>query len=131
MVIVFVDFSDVDIMDIYSFSVDMLGIQGEVINNGDGIFIYLVNGVFDGLVVGEIMIDIFIYMVIDDSGVFNDSVIEIVIIIIMGINDVLILVEGSIIVNEDGGVVNFDLFGIGDDVDSDDDGFIFKYIIIG
>lgn len=100
-------------------------------NNGNGSFIYLVNGVFDGLVVGEIMIDIFIYMVIDDSGVVNDSVIEMVMIIIIGINDIFILVVGSFVVGEDGGVVNFDFLIIGDDVDSDDDGFIFIYFISG
>lgn len=50
-------------------------------NNGDGMFIYNINGVFEYLVVGEIVIDSFIYIVDDGNG---GILIEIVIIIIIG-----------------------------------------------
>lgn len=86
--ILIVDFIDVDVNDLYSYLVNMIDILGEVIDNGDGMFDYDLNGVFEVLVVGEIIIDIFKYMVWDLVG---KLLMVIVMVMIIGENDVLMV----------------------------------------
>lgn len=88
VIMLIVDFMDVDINDIYIYLVNIVDMLGVVINNGDGIFDYDLNGVFEVLVVGEIIIDIFKYMVWDVVG---KLLIVMVMVMIMGENDVLMV----------------------------------------
>lgn len=54
-----------------------------------------------------------------------------VIVIVIGVNDVLILVDVFVFVDEDGVFVDVDFVVFGGDVDSDDDGFMLIYFVIG
>ncbi|WP_303623692.1 Ig-like domain-containing protein [Shimia sp. CNT1-13L.2] len=128
VVTVAADFSDVDVTDTHTFSVDDTGTLGSVTNNGDGTFTYDANGQFEGLAEGETTTDTFTYTVDDGNG-GTDT--ETATITVTGKNDAPTLMAGLGNAVEDGPSVDVDLSVLGDDVDSDNDGTTLTYSITG
>ncbi|WP_310619318.1 tandem-95 repeat protein [Flexibacterium corallicola] len=62
------NFTDPDVSDTHTFSVNTNGTLGTVINNGDGTFRYDPNGAFESLGAGQIITDAFTYTVDDGNG---------------------------------------------------------------
>jgi len=81
-------YSDVDLADTHTFSIDTTGTTGSVTDNGDGTFSYDPNGQFDALADGESATDTFTYTVNDGNG---GVVTETVTITITGTNDVPVI----------------------------------------
>ena len=61
-------YTDVDVGDSHSFSIDKTGTKGKVIDNGNGTFSYDPNGAFTSLKAGATATDTFHYTVTDGSG---------------------------------------------------------------
>ncbi|WP_084299122.1 Ig-like domain-containing protein [Bradyrhizobium sp. WSM1743] len=61
-------FTDADLSDTFTFSIDPTGMVGKVINNNDRTFTYDPNGKFEYLSVGETAADSFTYSVTDNHG---------------------------------------------------------------
>ncbi|WP_193777050.1 Ig-like domain-containing protein [Pseudovibrio sp. Ad13] len=72
-------YSDVDISDTHSFSVDTTNTLGSVAVNDDGTFAYDPNGQFEDLAVGETTSDSFSYSVTDSSGVTSINTVTVTI----------------------------------------------------
>src|SRR4029078_5635070 len=62
------DFTDADVTDSHSFSIDTTGTLGSVTNNHDGTFGYDPNGAFESLAAGETATDTFTYTLEDGHG---------------------------------------------------------------
>jgi len=58
-------------------SVDTTGLQGSLVNRGDGTFTYDPNGVFDALPVGKTRNDVFSYTIEDDQGATASTTVSI------------------------------------------------------
>ncbi|MEX0285798.1 MAG: VCBS domain-containing protein [Paracoccaceae bacterium] len=93
------DFTDVDANDAHTFSVDITGTLGSVINNGNGTFDYGPNGAFEALAEGETATDTFTYTVDDGNGGMST---ETVTITVTGQNDAPVALEVTDAVDEDG-----------------------------
>src|SRR4029077_13916751 len=61
-------YTDVDALDIHTFTIDTTGTQGAVVNNGNGTFSYDPHGHFESLSVGHTATDTFTYTVSDNHG---------------------------------------------------------------
>ncbi|MEP4441960.1 MAG: Ig-like domain-containing protein, partial [Hyphomicrobiales bacterium] len=61
-------YTDLDVTDTHTFSVNTTGTLGTVVNNNDGTFSYDPNGQFESLAVGETASDTFTYTVDDGNG---------------------------------------------------------------
>ena len=81
-------FTDIDVGDTHSFTVDTTGTVGAVTNNLDGTFDYDPSGAFDGLADGVTATDTFTYTVTDNNGLSST---ETVTITITGANDAPVL----------------------------------------
>jgi VCBS repeat-containing protein len=77
-------YSDADLSDTHSISIDTSGTAGLVTDNGDGTFSYDANGQFEHLAAGETATDTFTYTVDDGNG-GTDT--ETVTVTITGAND--------------------------------------------
>ncbi|MDT8442482.1 MAG: Ig-like domain-containing protein, partial [Desulfuromonadales bacterium] len=73
------DYSDIDVSDTHSFSVDTTGTVGLVTNNGDGTFDYDPNGQFESLSVGDEATDTFQYTVTDVNGLSDTKTVTVTI----------------------------------------------------
>lgn len=98
-VILTADFSDIDLLDMHSFSVDTASTTGNVTNNGDGTFSYDPGGQFDHLAAGQQVIDTFEYTVDDGNGGTSTAMAEVT---INGVNDAPTAQNGAGAVVEDG-----------------------------
>jgi VCBS repeat-containing protein len=61
-------FVDPDANDAHTFTIDVTGTLGQVVDNGDGTFTYDAAGQFESLAAGETATDTFSYTVIDSHG---------------------------------------------------------------
>ncbi|WP_323782972.1 beta strand repeat-containing protein [Thalassovita sp.] len=93
------DFTDVDLSDNHTFSLETIATTGNVTNNGDGTFSYDTNGLFEYLAVGETATDSFIYTVDDGNGGSDKGTVTIT---ITGENDDPVANAVAAAVGEDG-----------------------------
>ncbi|HRF09478.1 MAG TPA: Ig-like domain-containing protein, partial [Xanthobacteraceae bacterium] len=93
------NFSDIDVSDTHTFTVNAAETQGAVTNNNDGTFTYVANGAYEYLAAGETATDTFTYTVTDNNGASSTATVTIT---ITGQNDgpVALAVAGG--ANEDG-----------------------------
>ncbi|MCP4786979.1 MAG: tandem-95 repeat protein, partial [Fuerstiella sp.] len=111
------DFTDVEVGDSHTFSVNDSGTLGSVINNGDGTFTYSANGQFEHLSEGETATDSFDYIVNDGNGGTSTATATIT---IFGQNDGPVTSNvnaGS--VEEDDAAVTIDLLANATDAEND------------
>jgi len=99
------DFTDVDVSDSHSFSVDTTGTLGSVTNNNDGTFSYDPAGAFEHLAAGETATDSFTYTVDDGNG---GSATETVTVTITGSNDGPVASASTVLVDEDAWSIVFE-----------------------
>lgn len=97
------DFTDADVTDVHTFSVDTANTTGTVTNIGDGTFNYDPNGQFESLAVGETATDIFDYTV--DDG-FGGNATATATVTILGQNDAPIAVDIVDTVDENGPAIS-------------------------
>ena len=95
-------FTDADLSDTHTFTVDTAGTLGGVTNNNDGTFDYDPNGAFESLAAGETATDTFAYTVDDGNGGTST---ETVTITITGQNDAPVALAVAGAANEDGPTV--------------------------
>ena len=117
-------FTDPDLTDTHSFSVNASSTTGSVINNGDGTFSYDPNGRFEHLAVGQQAIDTFEYTVNDSNGGTSSAM---GMVTINGVNDAPTAQDGAGAVSEDG--VRF-AFGALNAMDPDD-GAVLSFTVRG
>ncbi|MEM5584244.1 Ig-like domain-containing protein [Roseibium sp. AS2] len=92
-------FSDADVSDSHTFSIDTTGTLGTVTNNNDGSFSYDPNGQFEHLAAGETATDAFSYTVDDGNG---GAATETVTVTITGQNDAPVALAVTAVAQEDG-----------------------------
>ncbi|MHA7772358.1 VCBS domain-containing protein [Roseibium sp. M-1] len=76
-ILIAADFSDADLTDTHTFSVNTTDTLGSVTDNGDGTFSYDPNGAFESLAAGETATDTFTYRVTDSSGTSSTATVTI------------------------------------------------------
>ncbi|MEP5374286.1 MAG: Ig-like domain-containing protein, partial [Hyphomicrobiales bacterium] len=106
-------YTDLDVTDTHTFSVNTTGTLGTVVNNNDGTFSYDPNGQFESLAVGETATDTFTYTVDDGNGGTST---ETVTVTITGQNDAPVVAVLSATAKEDGPSVT--VTAVYSDVDS-------------
>jgi len=109
------DFTDVDVLDTHTFTVDTTGTVGNVTNNNNGTFSYDPNGAFETLGVGETATTSFTYTVTDNNGLSST---ETVTITITGQNDAPTVAAGvRVDATEDDAIQTVNLLDGATDVD--------------
>ncbi|HTS40487.1 MAG TPA: Ig-like domain-containing protein, partial [Xanthobacteraceae bacterium] len=93
-------FTDPDVSDTHTFSIDTTGTTGSVVDNHDGTFSYDPNNQFETLAVGETAIDKFNYTVTDSQGASDTATVTVT---INGENDPPVAHDVSKSTNEDTG----------------------------
>ncbi|WP_353471673.1 Ig-like domain-containing protein [Salipiger sp. H15] len=97
-----------------SFSFDLAGLRGTVVNNGDGSFSYDPGTAFESLKAGEQAVDTFLYTVTNGTETLTRTVD----ITVTGINDAPVTVEVSSQGEEDQPLL-IDILGTASDIDGD------------
>ena len=103
-ILIHADYTDPDVTDNHTFSVDTTGTLGSVTNNGDGTFSYDPNGQFEHLAVGETATDTFTYTVDDGNGGTST---ETVTVTVTGQNDAPVATAMALTGSEDTPSVTF------------------------
>ncbi|WP_371395684.1 cadherin-like domain-containing protein [Fretibacter rubidus] len=113
-------FSDVDVNDALTVSIDTTGTQGVVTDNGDGTFSYDTNGAFDALDNGETATDTFTYTVDDGNGGVVTQTITVTVTGV-GVANTAPVVSAALTpdISEDSPIVEIDLLEGATDVDGD------------
>ena len=111
-------YTDPDVGDTHTFSVDTTGTKGKVTNNGDGTFTYDPNGAFASLKAGATGSDSFTYTVTDGSFASSTATVSIA---ITGQNDAPVAVADSYSTNEDTALTVTAPGVLGNDTDVDGD----------
>jgi len=114
------DFTDVDVNDTHTFTVDTTGTVGTVVNNGDGTFSYDASGAFGSIPAGQTVTDSFTYTVIDNNGAVST---ETVTVTVSGDNEAAVITGTTMgAVDENSGVTATGTL-TATDVDNDDNVF--------
>ncbi len=111
-VLVSADYSDVDPLDTFTFAVGTAGTQGQVVNNNDGTFTYLLDGKFGYLGVDVVLTDSFTYTVNDGWGGVSTATVNVN---ITGLDNRDILTGTSEDDSLFGGISTDKLYGLGGD----------------
>jgi VCBS repeat-containing protein len=98
------DFTDPDVGDTATITVDTTGTLGKVVLNGDGTFSYDANGKFESLRAGQTATDSFSYTVKDASGIADTKTVTVT---ITGENDAPVAQHLSGTAQEDGPAIDF------------------------
>lgn len=120
------EYTDIDAGDSHTVALATASTQGGATLNANGSITYVTGAEFAALALGEEAQDSFGFVVDDGQGGSDTGSVTVT---LVGLNDAPTLAGQNLAADEDGDVVTLDLAGLGDDIDSDDDGNSLTYTI--